>query len=104
MEDALDKIEQLLMELTNANGVPGFEDEVAEVMAKNAYAADEITYDKLGSVICRKTGSADSPRIMIAGHLDEIGFMVTQITEEGYVKFTPGRVVGTCSLGPARDY
>jgi endoglucanase len=89
MEDALDKIEQLLMELTNANGVPGFEDEVAEVMAKNAYAADEITYDKLGSVICRKTGSADSPRIMIAGHLDEIGFMVTQITEEGYVKFTP---------------
>jgi len=85
----LDKIEQLLMELTDANGVPGFEDEVADVMAKNAVAADEITYDKLGSVICRKTGTADSPRIMIAGHLDEIGFMVTQITDEGYVKFIP---------------
>jgi putative aminopeptidase FrvX len=85
----VDKIEQLLAELTDANGVSGFEDEVAELMAKNATAADEITYDKLGSVICRKTGTADSPRIMIAGHLDEIGFMVTLITDEGYVKFIP---------------
>jgi endoglucanase len=85
----VDKIEQLLADLTDANGVPGFEDEVAEVMVRHTLAADEVTYDKLGSVIARKTGTADSPRIMIAGHLDEIGFIVNQITDEGYIKFLP---------------
>lgn len=85
----MDKIEQLLADLTDANGVPGFEDEVAEVMVRHTLAADEVTYDKLGSVIARKTGTADSPRIMIAGHLDEIGFIVNQITDEGYIKFLP---------------
>jgi endoglucanase len=47
----------------------------------------EIMVDNLGSVIGRKVGAADGPKVMIAGHLDEIGFMVTRITDEGYLKF-----------------
>jgi endoglucanase len=49
----------------------------------------ELTQDKIGSVICRKAGSSDKPRIMLAGHMDEIGFMVKQITPEGFIKFIP---------------
>jgi len=85
----LDKTEQLLADLTNAHGVPGFEDEVARVMVEHIEAADETSYDKLGSVIARKKGLSDSPRVMVAGHLDEIGFMVKEITDEGYIKFLP---------------
>jgi putative aminopeptidase FrvX len=85
----VDKTEQLLADLTNAHGVPGFEEEIAEVMINHLEAADEITYDKLGSVIARKRGSSDTPRIMIAGHLDEVGFMVKEINDQGYIKFLP---------------
>ena len=49
--------------------------------------ADEVTTDHLGSLIAKKTGDANGPRIMVAGHLDEIGFMITQITEKGFLKF-----------------
>jgi endoglucanase len=44
-----------------------------------------ITQDKLGSLICHQSG--DGPRIMLAGHMDEIGFIVSHITEEGFLKF-----------------
>jgi len=47
----------------------------------------EVSQDGIGSIICRKTGAADRPRIMLAGHMDEVGFMVTMITKEGYLKF-----------------
>lgn len=85
----MDKTEKLLADLTNAHGVPGFEEAVAKVMVSHIQAADDITFDKLGSVIARKRGSADKPRVMVAGHLDEIGFIVKEITEKGYVKFLP---------------
>ncbi|WP_449445428.1 M42 family metallopeptidase, partial [Ureibacillus acetophenoni] len=49
--------------------------------------ADEIETDGLGSLIAKKVGDANGPKIMIAGHLDEIGFMVTQIDEKGFIKF-----------------
>ncbi|MCD6161377.1 MAG: M42 family metallopeptidase [candidate division Zixibacteria bacterium] len=58
-------------------------------MVNHLEAADEITYDNLGSVIARKKGKSDKPRIMIAGHLDEVGFMVKEITDAGYIKFLP---------------
>ena len=54
----MDKIEKMLADLTDANGVPGFEEEVAKVMVAHLEAASEITYDKLGSVIARKKGTA----------------------------------------------
>ncbi|MDQ7792842.1 MAG: M42 family metallopeptidase [bacterium] len=47
----------------------------------------EFSTDGLGSLVCRLPGRVERPRIMLAGHMDEIGFMVTHITPEGYVKF-----------------
>nr|MBN2276219.1 M42 family metallopeptidase [candidate division Zixibacteria bacterium] len=49
----------------------------------------KLSYDKLGSVIGTKKGTSDSPRVAVVGHLDEIGFMVSEITEDGYIKFIP---------------
>ncbi len=83
------KYEKLLKDLTNAHGVPGFEDDAVEVMKSHLKAADEITYDKLGSIIAIKKGKSDRPRVMIAGHIDEIGFIVKEITSDGFIKFLP---------------
>ena len=48
-----------------------------------------IEQDRLGSIVCRKDGKAESPRVMLAGHMDEIGFIVKLITEEGFIRFSP---------------
>jgi putative aminopeptidase FrvX len=85
----LSKYKQLLQELTDAHGVSGFEEEAVQVMKKHIIGADEITFDKLGSLIAKKTGKSERPRVMIAGHIDEIGFIVKEITSEGYIKFLP---------------
>jgi len=78
---------QLLRDLTSAAGVPGFEREARQVMEKYLAPLAEVSRDRLGSVIGRKRGTADSPRIMLAGHLDEVGFLVSMITEEGFLRF-----------------
>lgn len=84
----MDKYQKLLQELTDAHGVAGFEEEAVAVMKRHLIGA-EISYDKLGSIIAKKKGTADRPRVMIAGHIDEIGFIVKEITSEGYIKFLP---------------
>jgi len=79
----------ILKDLSMLNGIPGNERQVREYMAKEMNGISEVEYDNLGSIIGKKVGNPDGPRIMVAGHMDEVGFMVTTITEEGYVKFTP---------------
>lgn len=82
------KEEELLIQLTKANGVPGNEGEVREIFEKYAASyADQLIHDGLGSVIAKHTGQQEGPKIYFAGHLDEVGFMVTQITEKGFIKF-----------------
>jgi putative aminopeptidase FrvX len=79
----------LLKELTETPGVSGYEAPIRSVIRKHLEKYGELTQDKIGSVICRKEGSSDKPRIMLAGHMDEIGFMVKQITSDGFIKFLP---------------
>ncbi|MBM7096508.1 M42 family metallopeptidase [Bacillus sp. H-16] len=85
----MDNTLKMLKELTDANGIPGNEREARDVMKKHIEPfADEIETDGLGSLIAKKTGSvSDGPKIMVAGHLDEIGFMVTNIDDNGFLKF-----------------
>ena len=45
--------------------------------------------DNLGSFLCEKKGSSGAPRVMLMGHLDEVGFLVKSVTKEGFVKFLP---------------
>ena len=79
----------LLKELTEAHGVPGYEAPVRAVVRKYLEPLGKVTQDKVGSVICERKGRSETPRVMLAGHMDEIGFMVKHITKEGFLHFLP---------------
>jgi len=84
----LDPTLQMFKDLTDANGIAGNERAPREVMKKyiGPYA-DLVETDNLGSVIAKKIGDENGPKIVVAGHLDEVGFMVTQIDDKGFIKF-----------------
>lgn len=83
----MDKTELMLKELTEAPGAPGREEAVAAIMHKRLKVNAKVSYDGLGSIIAEGRGTASTPRVMIAGHMDEVAFMVTDISKEGYIKF-----------------
>jgi endoglucanase len=85
----MDSTALLLKELTEAGGVSGHEMEIRALVEKRLAGLGSIEKDKIGSLICRQTGLSKTPVIMIAGHMDEIGFMVKLITKEGFLKFLP---------------
>ncbi|AST92897.1 M42 family metallopeptidase [Sutcliffiella cohnii] len=79
---------QLFQTLTELPGAPGFEHQVRKFMRSELEKySDEIVQDKLGSVFGVKRGDQNGPTIMVAGHMDEVGFMVTSITENGMLRF-----------------
>jgi len=80
---------EFLRRLSEVPGISGYEDEVRGLIREEVEGLAEVSTDKLGSVIVKKTGSAAEPRIMLAGHMDEIGFIVTKITKEGFLRFLP---------------
>lgn len=85
-----DETLKMLKDLTDAKGIPGNEKEPREVMKKYiAPYADEVETDGLGSLLAKKVGDENGPVIMVAGHLDEVGFMVTNIDDKGFLKFQP---------------
>lgn len=85
----MDQTQKFLQELVEAHGTPGQEQDVFEVMSAYLKGVGTISRDRLGSFICEKKGTNAGPRIMLAGHLDEVGFMVKSITREGFIKFLP---------------
>jgi endoglucanase len=89
MNFQMDSTIQLLKELTEAHGVPGYEAPVRAVVRRYLEPLGELSQDKIGSVICKKTGVSPAPKVMLAGHMDEIGFMVKHVTEEGFLRFLP---------------
>lgn len=82
-----DQLPTMLRELVEAPGVPGQERAVRDVMQHYLAPLGEIITDNLGGIAAKRTGDANGPAIVVAGHMDEIGFMVTRITDEGYLKF-----------------
>ena len=97
----MDNTENLLKELTEVHGVPGYEAEVRALMRRLLAPLGTLEQDKIGSLICRQAGAADSPRVMLAGHMDEIGFMVKLITKEGFSSFCPWAGGSPGAAGPA---
>jgi len=85
----MDKTENLLKELTEANGVPGYEIEIRKIMSKHLSQIGQIKEDRMGSLICEKHGITKEPTVMLASHMDEIGFMVKHISTDGFIKFAP---------------
>lgn len=83
----MDSTAQLLKELSETHGIPGYETEIRSVVRRHLQDSGSIDQDRIGSLICRSGDSG--PRVMLAAHMDEIGFMVKHITEEGCLKFLP---------------
>ena len=81
----------LLKELCEESGAPGFEDRIRDIYRREVTPlVDRVETDGLGSVIAIKHGVGENPRkVMLAGHLDEIGFVVKYIDEEGFVRLQP---------------
>jgi len=77
----------LLQELTDANGPPGYEGAIADIVAKHLQDFCDVDRDNLGSVIARKDGGAGGPKVILAGHMDEIGFIVKHVTDKGFIRF-----------------
>ena len=79
---------QFFQELVEAPSPSGFEQPAQRVIRRALEGvADELRTDVLGNVIATINGPAGAPRLMLAGHCDEIGFMVKYIDERGFLFF-----------------
>ena len=78
----------LLKSLSEAAGVPGREERVREIIQKNAKSIfDDISTDPMGSLIATKRGQSKSAkRVLLACHIDEIGFYVKHVDEKGFLR------------------
>src|SRR5947209_2825154 len=75
---------QLLQQLADAPGAPGFEEPVRKIMVDNLKPhASALTYDGMGSVVAQVGNSG--PRIMVDAHMDELGGMVRRVTPNGFL-------------------
>ncbi len=81
----------LLRELSDAPGVPGREERVRDiVVAQSKGLFDEITVDPMGSVLATKRAKgAAKGKVVLACHIDEIGFYVKHVDDRGFLKLVP---------------
>ena len=80
----------LLKTICEAAGAPGYESEIRNFVIKEVRSlVDELEVDNMGNVITVKKGKDDSKRAMVAAHMDEIGFIVNYIDDNGFIRFTP---------------
>jgi putative aminopeptidase FrvX len=81
---------EMFRTLTELPGAPGNEHAVRNYMrGELGKYSDELIQDNLGGIFGVRKGPNNAPRIMVAGHMDEVGFMVSQITDNGMIRFQP---------------
>ncbi|WP_342505473.1 M42 family metallopeptidase [Sporosarcina sp. FSL K6-2383] len=81
---------EMFKTLTELPGAPGNEHAVRKYMRSElGKYSDELIQDNLGGIFGVRKGPEDGPRIMVAGHMDEVGFMVSAITDNGMIRFQP---------------
>ena len=81
---------KFLEELTNCFGPSGFEREPAKIVKDYVSKySDDVYSDRLGSLIFRKKGASDAPVVLVPGHVDEVGFIVSSINKLGFLTFNP---------------
>lgn len=81
---------KLLEKLCLTNGISGDENTVREIILSEIKDyCEKVEIDNLGNIIAFKKGNASpSKKLMISAHMDEVGFIVTNITENGFLKFS----------------
>jgi tetrahedral aminopeptidase len=80
----------LLKRICETPGAPGFEKRIRDLVVELVSPlVDEVKTDNLGNVVAVKKSkkNPDSKKIMVAAHIDEIGFIVTHIDDKGFVRF-----------------
>ena len=76
----------LLQELTETSGVPGYEDRIRAIVRRELDSeVDRLQTDSMGNVVGTIEGASDT-EVVVAAHMDEIGFMVRHVTEDGFVQ------------------
>lgn len=79
----------LLKQICAAPGVSGFERRIRELIHEEVKGlADEVRIDNMGNLLAIRKGKGDK-RVMVAAHMDEIGFIVNHVDEKGFVRFLP---------------
>ncbi len=90
----------LLEKLSNAFGPPGHEAEPRNILIEELQDyADEVRTDKLGNVFFTHKGDEKAPVIMLAAHTDEVAVLVTDIDEQGFLRFHPWGIVANVLPG-----
>lgn len=81
-------MKKLVKELTEIVGPCGFEEEVARYIAKRLKkSVDSIEVDNAGNLIAIKKGHKAGPKVIVAAHMDEVGFIVKKIEDNGLIRF-----------------
>jgi endoglucanase len=80
----------LLKQICETPGVPGHEQKVRELITKELKGiVDDISVDNMGNLIAFKKGKSSDKKVMAAAHMDEIGFIVSHIDDNGFLRFHP---------------
>ena len=77
----------LLSVFSEAHGVSGFEGRVRGIFREEI--GTDAHVDGMGNILCPKRGTSDAPVVMLAAHMDEVGFMVQSVARSGLIKFLP---------------
>lgn len=79
---------ELLRELTEGHGVPGQEDQIRAIVHRELKGHCDVSVDSMGNLICLKKGKGKK-KLMLAAHMDEIGFVVKYVDDKGFVRVHP---------------
>lgn len=80
---------KLLKKICEAPGVPGYESRIRNIVLEEIESlVDAVEVDNMGNVIAFKKGASSEKRAMVAAHMDEIGYIVTHVDDNGFVRFT----------------
>lgn len=95
----------MLKDLCLLNGTSGREEAVRNYIIEKIKDRCEYSVDALGSVIAFKKGKkAPDKKVLVAAHTDEVGFIITNITDDGFLRFAPvGGIDAAVVLGRRVD-
>ena len=80
----------LLEEICQTPGAPGFEDRIRQVVIRELEPlVDDFHVDNMGNVIAHRRGAEGAKKLMLAAHMDEIGFVVRYVDDSGFIRLDP---------------
>ena len=84
-----DELYKVLKQYMELEGMSRYEDDVAKTLKENTKSAGfKYSRDGMGSLIMNKVGDSKGPKIQITAHMDEVGYLVRDITDKGMVKLS----------------